>query len=147
MIQWRHVVVYNRFESHLCIDADWKFCNMSKKTAYKWCLVDGCSNSTRKTPDKIFSPVPVNPIVWNEWFESAQRRDKPGTSNMFCCQDHFDVHSRFPVTRPPFYERVTVPHNEQTIDPSSPTTTEWSALEFETVINEFDGFYHKLMRK
>ena len=40
---------------------------------------------------------------------------------------------RFPVTRPPFYERVTPPHNEQTIDPSSPTTTEWSALEFETL--------------
>ena len=54
--------------------------------------------------------------------------------------------TRFPVTRPPFYERVTVAHNERTIDPSSPTTTEWSALKFETVINEFDGFYH-LMRK
>ena len=50
----------------------------------------------------------------------------------------FQVHSRFPitrfpVTRTPFYERVTPPHNEQTIDPSSPTTTEWSALEFETL--------------
>ena len=32
--------------------------------------------------------------------------------------------TRFPVTRPPFYERVTPPHNEQTIDLSSPTTTE-----------------------
>ena len=50
--------------------------------------------------------------------------------------------TRFPVTRPPFYERVTVPYNEQTIDPSFPTTTEWSALEFETVINEFHGFHH-----
>ena len=55
--------------------------------------------------------------------------------------------TRFPVTMPPFYERFTVPHNEQTINPSSPTTTEWSALEFKTVINEFDGFYHKLMGK
>ena len=39
------------------------------------------------------------------------------------------------------------PYNEQMIDPSSPTTTEWRALEFETVINKFDGFYHKLMKK
>ena len=48
------------------------------------------------------------------------------------------IHSRFPITRfpvirPPFYERVTPPYNEQTIDPSSPTTTEWSALEFQTL--------------
>ena len=60
------------------------------------------------------------------------------------------VHSRFPITRfpvtkPLFNEHVTPPYNEQTIDPSSPTTTEWSVLEFEKVINEFDGFYHKLM--
>ena len=39
------------------------------------------------------------------------------------------VHSRFPITRfpvtgPPFYERVTPPYNEQTIDLSFPTTTE-----------------------
>ena len=39
------------------------------------------------------------------------------------------VHSRFPITRfpvtkPLFNERVTPPYNEQTIDPSSPTTTE-----------------------
>ena len=27
---------------------------------------------------------------------------------------------RFPVTRPPIYERVTPPHNEQTIDPLPP---------------------------
>ena len=47
--------------------------------------------------------------------------------------NEIEVHSRFPVTRPPFYERVTPPHNEQKIDPSSPTTTEWSALEFETL--------------
>ena len=30
--------------------------------------------------------------------------------------------------------------------PLFPTTTESSALEFETAINEFDGFYHKLIR-
>ena len=51
---------------------------------------------------------------------------------------HLQVHSRFPITRfpvtkPPFYERVTPPYNEQTIDPSSPTTTEWRALEFKTL--------------
>ena len=37
------------------------------------------------------------------------------------------VHSRFPTTRflptsVPLYERVTVPYNEQLINPSSPTT-------------------------
>ena len=37
----------------------------------------------------------------------------------------FSVHSRFPmtrfpVTRLPFYERVTVPHNEQTINAALP---------------------------
>ena len=47
--------------------------------------------------------------------------------------------------KPLFNERVTPPYNEQTIDPSSPTTSEWSTLEFEKVITEFDGFYHKLM--
>ena len=72
--------------------------------------------------------------------------------SFFFCVFLYLIHSRFPITRfsvtwPPFYERITVPHKEQTIDPSSPTTTEWSALEFETVINEFDGFYHKWMRK
>ena len=65
---------------------------------------------------------------------------------------NFEVHSRFPitkfpVTKPLCNKRVTPPYNEQTIDPSSPITTEWSALEFKKVINEFDGFYHKLMRK
>ena len=64
---------------------------MSKKTAYKWCFVDECHNSTTKIPDKIFFPGSVNTIVRNKWFESAQRRDMPGNSNMFCCQDHFDV--------------------------------------------------------
>ena len=50
--------------------------------------------------------------------------DDKGTNSYF-----FHIHSRFPitrfpVTRPPFYERVTVLHNEQTIDPSSTTTSE-----------------------
>ena len=43
------------------------------------------------TTDTNFFPVPVNPIVRNKWFEIAQRRDMPENSNMFCCQDHFDV--------------------------------------------------------
>ena len=51
------------------------------------------------------------------------------------------VHSRFPVTRPPFYEHVTPPHNEQTINPSSPTTTEWSSLEFETYFLQISQFF------
>ena len=49
-----------------------------------------------------------------------------------CKHSRFPI-TRFPVTRPPLHERVTPPYNEQTIDPSSPTTTEWSALEFETL--------------
>ena len=60
------------------------------------------------------------------------------SKSIICLLIFVEVHSRFPitrfpVTRPPFYERVTPLHNEQTIDPSSPTTTEWSALEFETL--------------
>ena len=48
--------------------------------------------------------------------------------------------------RVPLYERVTVPYDEQLINPSFPTTMEKSALEFKTVMNEFDGFYHKLIK-
>ena len=40
-----------------------------------------------------------------------------------------------------------IPSNEQLINPSSPTTMGWGALEFETVVNEFDGFYYKLIKK
>ena len=64
---------------------------LTKYLAYKWCFVNECHNSTTKTPDTIFFPVPAKPIERNKWFESAQRRDMPGNSNMFCCQDHFDV--------------------------------------------------------
>ena len=56
-------------------------------------------------------------------------------------------YNEIPCNKALLLQAVTVPHNEQTIDPSSPTTMEWSALEFETVINELDGFYQKLIRK
>ena len=54
---------------------------------------DGCHNSTTKTPDNFF--FPINSIVRNKWFESAQPRDKPRNSNMFYCQDHFNVNIVF----------------------------------------------------
>ena len=43
------------------------------------------------------------------------------------------IYWRFPSTRVPLYESLIVPYNEQLIEPSSPTTIGWSALEFKTV--------------
>ena len=75
---------------------------------------------------------------------SITKNKKKWYRNPRCIHSRFPI-TRFPETKPLFNERVSPPYNEQTIDPSSPTTAEWSTLEFEKVINEFDGFYHKLM--
>ena len=75
----------------------------------------------------IFSIFMFQVIIFN----NSNQLNKYKTQLQFILvHSRFPI-TRFPVTRPPFYERVTPPHNEQTIDPSSPTTTEWSALEFE----------------
>ncbi|XP_026743981.1 uncharacterized protein LOC113505464 isoform X8 [Trichoplusia ni] len=61
--------------------------------SYKSCAVPGCTNTTIKTPAKLFVTVPKNTKVRNKWFQLASRNPKEIRHNtvVFFCQDHFDL--------------------------------------------------------
>lgn len=60
---------------------------------YKWCVVPKCTNTSLKTPQKVFVSVPTNPKKRNKWLQLARRDPKSILShtNVFMCEDHFDV--------------------------------------------------------
>lgn len=72
---------------------------MSPKKCYKYCIVPGCSNTTVKTPEKIFISVPYNEEIRKKWCDAIRRNNKitPPLSNKthrYCCEDHFNVSVR-----------------------------------------------------
>ena len=61
--------------------------------AYRWCSVPLCTNTSIKTPEKLFIFVPFNKTIRNKWLNLA-RRDIKGitpTTQLYFCEDHFDV--------------------------------------------------------
>jgi THAP domain. len=58
---------------------------------YKNCFVPKCTNSTLKTAGKLFFHVPKGGTR-KKWCTIARRdQTKSLSSNLFCCEDHFDV--------------------------------------------------------
>lgn len=61
---------------------------------YKYCIVPMCSNTTFKTPNKIFIRVPENRNRRAKWLKAC-RRDVKDISDkntaLHVCEDHFNV--------------------------------------------------------
>ncbi|XP_050677768.1 uncharacterized protein LOC126974350 [Leptidea sinapis] len=61
--------------------------------AYRWCSVPLCTNTSIKTPEKLFIFVPFDKKLRKKWLELA-RRDLEGilpTTQLYFCEDHFDL--------------------------------------------------------
>ncbi|XP_018569395.1 uncharacterized protein LOC108909508 [Anoplophora glabripennis] len=65
----------------------------SDMPARKWCFIPKCTNTSVKTPSKIFVTVPVAPKRRENWFAAARRNvtEVSPTSAVYCCEDHFDL--------------------------------------------------------
>lgn len=61
--------------------------------SYKWCVVPACTNTSIKTPEKLFVCVPKNAKMRKKWLQLARRNpdDIADNSVVFFCEDHFDV--------------------------------------------------------
>ncbi|VEN55235.1 unnamed protein product [Callosobruchus maculatus] len=65
---------------------------MSNSKSYRYCFVPLCTNTTKKTPGKVFFNVPQDENRRNKWFQAAHRDIPPKTkTKFFCCEDHFDL--------------------------------------------------------
>lgn len=65
---------------------------MSTVNNYKTCFVPQCTNTTIKTPEKLFFHMPKKANVMKAWFKAARRADTPNaTTHYYCCEDHFTV--------------------------------------------------------
>ncbi|XP_048000118.1 uncharacterized protein LOC125237175 isoform X1 [Leguminivora glycinivorella] len=60
---------------------------------YKWCAVPQCTNSSLKTPDKVFVYVPNEKTMRFKWLTLARRDPKAINvdSSIYFCEDHFDL--------------------------------------------------------
>lgn len=61
---------------------------------YKYCIVPICTNTTFRTPDKLFFNVPSDPKLRKKWYAVVKRDVKTPFSaqaTRHCCEDHFDV--------------------------------------------------------
>ncbi|KAI5646810.1 THAP domain-containing protein [Phthorimaea operculella] len=61
--------------------------------SYKWCAVPKCTNTSIKTPEKLFVSVPKDVKVRRKWLQLARRdpRHISRNTNAFFCEDHFDM--------------------------------------------------------
>ncbi len=65
---------------------------MANSESYRVCFVPKCTNTTVKTPDKLFFSMPMDMKVRKKWFQLARREDPIGKINKYyCCEDHFKV--------------------------------------------------------
>lgn len=65
---------------------------MNKKS-YRCCAVPMCTNTSIKTPDKLFVFMPYKKEIRDKWLQLA-RRDLTGilpTTQLYFCEDHFDL--------------------------------------------------------
>lgn len=60
---------------------------------YRWCAVPQCSNTSVKTPNKLFIQAPMKKKVRNMWLNLARREPTAISpkSILYFCEDHFDV--------------------------------------------------------
>lgn len=67
--------------------------DLCNKMTYKWCAVPKCTNTSLKTPEKLFVSVPKNVEVRQKWLQLSRRdhNDIANSTNIFFCEDHFDV--------------------------------------------------------
>lgn len=71
---------------------------------YKYCIVPKCTNTTIKTPEKLFFNVPKDPKLRKKWYATVKRDDKippSARTARYCCEDHFDVSTY--ITIPTYY--------------------------------------------
>lgn len=92
-------IEYNRFKADIYVfimhreenTAD-REVNVEKRQTYKWCFVPQCTNTTLKTPNKVFLNVVKDELVRKRWCQAARRKfPVKKTSTLYCCEDHFDV--------------------------------------------------------
>ncbi|KAF2903970.1 hypothetical protein ILUMI_02205 [Ignelater luminosus] len=64
---------------------------------YKWCVVPQCTNTSIKTPEKMFVSIPKNTKIRKKWLMLARRnpKDIAASTNAFMCEDHFNVSKQF----------------------------------------------------
>ncbi|KAK9891180.1 hypothetical protein WA026_013496 [Henosepilachna vigintioctopunctata] len=60
---------------------------------YKWCVVPQCTNTSIKTPQKMFVNLPPNTKIRKKWLILARRnpKDIAVKSHAFMCEDHFNM--------------------------------------------------------
>ncbi|XP_050559536.1 uncharacterized protein LOC118278943 isoform X11 [Spodoptera frugiperda] len=61
--------------------------------SYRCCAVPMCTNTSIKTPDKLFVFMPYKKEIRDKWLKLA-RRDLTGilpTTQLYFCEDHFDL--------------------------------------------------------
>lgn len=60
---------------------------------YKWCAVPQCTNTSIKTPNKVFIYVPNDKTMRYKWLTLARRDPKAVRldTSIYFCEDHFDV--------------------------------------------------------
>ncbi|XP_023951319.2 uncharacterized protein LOC112055435 [Bicyclus anynana] len=66
---------------------------MMNPYVYRWCAVPQCTNTSIKTPKKLFIQVPRKENIRNTWLKLA-RRDSANiapSSVLYFCEDHFDL--------------------------------------------------------
>ncbi|CAG9789449.1 unnamed protein product [Diatraea saccharalis] len=61
--------------------------------SYRWCLVTSCTNTTIRTPNKLFIQVPDDAVLRDVWLELAKRDPKSlsSKSRLYLCEDHFNL--------------------------------------------------------
>ncbi|KAF2882808.1 hypothetical protein ILUMI_23320 [Ignelater luminosus] len=60
---------------------------------YKWCVVPQYTNTSIKTPEKMFVSIPKNTKIRKKWLMLARRnpKDIAASTNAFMCEDHFNI--------------------------------------------------------
>ncbi|KAJ8685670.1 hypothetical protein QAD02_021463 [Eretmocerus hayati] len=63
----------------------------TKKLAYKYCFVPGCSSTTSQNPHKNFLCVPRDEEKRKLWCQAVGRQIESTRGTVYCCEDHFDL--------------------------------------------------------
>lgn len=63
---------------------------------YRCCAVPQCTNTTAKTPGKLYIHVPLNWKIRVKWLNLARRDPNASRdAQLYFCEDHFDVSNTF----------------------------------------------------
>lgn len=64
----------------------------AKRKPFRSCIVPMCTNTSIKTPEKLFVPVPKGENIRKQWVKMIRRDGEfSPQSGLYCCEDHFDV--------------------------------------------------------